>query len=81
MIQCFTIQEVAEKLKMSPQTINRLVKANKIEAFDAGLGQRASYRVSRDSLESFTSSRSLSNSQTAPTQRPRTSQSGPGKWV
>jgi len=47
----FTVQEVAEYLKMKPHTIRRWVREGRLEATRVGKGPKGQLRISKASLD------------------------------
>lgn len=46
----YTVEEFAEKLRMSAQTIRRHIRAGEIFAFKIGEGKQSSYRIRESEL-------------------------------
>jgi excisionase family DNA binding protein len=50
--ELLTVQEVAERLKMNPETVRRWLRQGKLRGYLLG-GDRSGYRVAQDDLEEF----------------------------
>lgn len=46
----YKVSEVSKFLKVSPNTLRRLIKTGRIHAFKLGKGQQACYRISESEL-------------------------------
>ena len=46
------VEEVAERMRVSIETVRRWIKSGDLAAFGAG-GRRGGYRIRRDDLEAF----------------------------
>ena len=55
--QTLTVAEIAEHLKLNPQTVRDWCKSGQLEAVNVGTPARAIWRVSVTSLERFKRSR------------------------
>ena len=51
-----SVEEVAEKLKVTDETVRRWIRARKLPVLDLG-GPRAGYRIRRTDLERFLNQR------------------------
>jgi excisionase family DNA binding protein len=49
--QLFTVEEVASRLAVHPETVRKWIKNGQLRA--TNLGGRAGYRISRSALEQF----------------------------
>jgi excisionase family DNA binding protein len=54
--QWLTVEEIAEKLKVSDETVRRWIRAKKLPVLDLG-GPRAGYRIRPSDLQTFLSQR------------------------
>ena len=45
----FTVEEVAEELRVHPETVRQWIREGELDAFDTGRG----YRISRHDLDDF----------------------------
>jgi putative molybdopterin biosynthesis protein len=45
----FTVEEVAEELRVHPETVRQWIRGGELDAFDTGRG----YRISRKDLDDF----------------------------
>jgi excisionase family DNA binding protein len=45
----FTVEEVAEELRVHPETVRQWIREGELDAFDTGRG----YRISRQDLDDF----------------------------
>lgn len=50
--ELLTVQEVAERLKMNPETVRRWLRQGKLRGYLLG-GDRSGYRVATDDLDAF----------------------------
>jgi excisionase family DNA binding protein len=51
-----TVEEVAEELRVHPETVRQWIRAGELDAFDTGRG----YRISREDLDDFVQRRKTS---------------------
>ena len=51
MDETYTINEVAKILKYNPETIRRLIREGKINAFRIGMNSKFPYRISAKEIE------------------------------
>ncbi|HLI07871.1 MAG TPA: helix-turn-helix domain-containing protein [Ktedonobacteraceae bacterium] len=54
--QQLTVEEVAEELRVHPETVRQWIRSGELDAFDTGRG----YRISRPDLEDFIQRRKTS---------------------
>jgi excisionase family DNA binding protein len=54
--QQFTVEEVAEELRVHPETVRQWIRDGELDAFDTGRG----YRISRVDLDDFVQRRKTS---------------------
>lgn len=54
-MELMTVNEVAEKLKVTPLTVRRWINAGQLQGYH--LGDRAGWRISEEDLRSFLESR------------------------
>lgn len=52
-----TIEEVAEELRISPDSVYRLISAGDLQTVNVGTGRRSRTRVTRVALEKFAANR------------------------
>ena len=54
-LTCYTVKEVAEKLKASENSVYNMIESGVLEAFKIGTkeSKKPVYRISRDALERF----------------------------
>lgn len=52
----FTIQEIADMMRVHHTTIRNAIKVGHINAFRIGMGKRASWRIPRSELQRLTES-------------------------
>lgn len=45
MKEFYTVDELAEKLRVTPFTIRRAIRAGRIQAFRPGMGKKSAYRI------------------------------------
>jgi excisionase family DNA binding protein len=50
-----TVKEVAERLKVNPETVRRLINAGRLKAVIFGSEKRKSYRIDERELDAFIS--------------------------
>ena len=50
--ELLTVQQVAERLKMNPETVRRWLRQGKLRGYLLG-GDRSGYRVAADDLDAF----------------------------
>jgi excisionase family DNA binding protein len=55
--ELFTVEEVAARLKVNPQTVREWIRSKRLIAVD--LGRRAGYRVTAADLDRFLEDRKL----------------------
>ena len=48
-----TVEEVAERLRISTKTVKRLIQAGQLAAMKAGTAANSGYRVGEDALADF----------------------------
>ena len=54
--QQLTVEEVAEELRVHPETVRQWIRGGELDAFDTGRG----YRISRSDLDDFVQRRKTS---------------------
>ncbi len=54
--QQMTVEEVADELRVHPETVRQWIRERELDAFDTGRG----YRISRTDLDDFIQSRKTS---------------------
>lgn len=54
--QQLTVEEVAEELRVHPETVRQWIRGGELDAFDTGRG----YRISRTDLDNFVQRRKTS---------------------
>jgi len=50
-MEYFTVNEFANKIKMNPQSVRKLIREQRIYAIRLGTGARARYRIAESELE------------------------------
>ena len=63
-----TVQNIAERLRVSVDTIYRWIESGELEAADISLGSRPRYRVSEQALAEMLHARSRTRSRKRPPQ-------------
>jgi excisionase family DNA binding protein len=58
----FTVEEVAEELRVHPETVRQWIREGELDAFDTGRG----YRISRKDLDDFIQRRKTSKRRKKP---------------
>jgi excisionase family DNA binding protein len=48
-----TVKQVADKLAVNPETVRRLIKANRLKATIFGTEKKATYRIDEKDLQAF----------------------------
>ncbi len=51
--QLLTVEEVAQRLKMHPETVRRWIRDGQLHAIRFGTGKRASLRIRESEVERF----------------------------
>lgn len=57
----YTIEEIANKLKISKMTIYRAIKSGELNPINIGTGDRKVYRISKEELSKFLEKRKESD--------------------